>query len=160
MPEGDSTTLKRRANALLYFGFAIVLAGVFSYLPIFIHFTLTREFPWANLLMFVVGDAMIAFGLTRAFRRPELYRGKIAGAILAVVSVAILGLSIQGFFFYARQLPASSGAPRVGQKAPEFTLLDKDGGTATLASLLASPGYIGGTAKPNAVVLIFFRGFW
>src|SRR5258705_336553 len=62
-----------------------------------------------------------------------------------------------GMFYAARQLPASAGAPRVGQKAPGFTLQDTDGHPVTLARLLAPDA---GAARVDGVVLIFYRGFW
>jgi peroxiredoxin len=43
------------------------------------------------------------------------------------------------------------GAPRVGQKAPEFTLPDQNEKPVALADLLS---------RSRAVVLIFYRGFW
>jgi len=53
-----------------------------------------------------------------------------------------------------RQVPASSGAPRVGQLAPDFFLLDQSGKPVGLGDLLSGPS----GAKP--VVVIFYRGFW
>jgi len=50
-----------------------------------------------------------------------------------------------------RQVPSSSGAPRVGQKAPDFILLDQSGKPVGLGDLLSGS---------RAVVLIFYRGFW
>ncbi|PYL38772.1 MAG: hypothetical protein DMF36_07130 [Verrucomicrobia bacterium] len=50
-----------------------------------------------------------------------------------------------------RQVPPSTGAPRVGQKAPEFTLSDQDGRDVSLRDL---------RSKSKAVALIFYRGFW
>jgi peroxiredoxin len=57
-----------------------------------------------------------------------------------------------------RQLLPSEGAPRVGQKAPDFTLPDQDGTPVTLSKLLG-PG-AGGRDRVNGVALIFYRGFW
>jgi peroxiredoxin len=51
-------------------------------------------------------------------------------------------------------VPASSGAPRVGQLAPDFLLLDQNGKPVGLGDLLRGP------SGPKAVVLIFYRGFW
>jgi peroxiredoxin len=58
---------------------------------------------------------------------------------------------------YTRQLPLSSGAPRVGQAAPDFTLTDQDGNPVTLSNLLrgGGAGELGGP-----VLLIFYRGYW
>jgi len=51
-----------------------------------------------------------------------------------------------------RRLPPSHGAPHVGQKAPDFTLLDSNGKSVTLTALLAS--------SPRGVLLVFYRGYW
>jgi peroxiredoxin len=53
-----------------------------------------------------------------------------------------------------RRVLASSGAPRVGQKAPDFMLLDQNGKPVGLGDLLSGP------EGPKAVALIFYRGFW
>jgi peroxiredoxin len=58
-----------------------------------------------------------------------------------------------GTLVVTRMLPASHGAPAVGQKAPEFTLPDTNHQSVALSQLLAAPGSKG-------VVLIFYRGYW
>ena len=54
-------------------------------------------------------------------------------------------------------LPASSAAPQVGQKAPDFTLNDVNDKPVTLAQLLTEPV---NNTPPKAVLLIFYRGYW
>jgi hypothetical protein len=151
--------MKRRYNFSLWVGFLFVLAGLFSYIPIFAQFPLTRDFPWVNLLLLVAGGGLLAIGLMRSFRQPQLFRGKIFGSILTVLSVAGIGLFLHGVFYHARQIPPSPEAPRVGQKAPDFTLPDQNGNPVTLAGLLAAP-LAPGQARASAVLLIFFRGTW
>lgn len=53
-------------------------------------------------------------------------------------------------------LPESPGAPKVGEKAPDFTLPDTDGKPVTLSEVLKprTPG-----EKPW-VLLVFYRGYW
>jgi len=150
--------MKRRWNVSLWAGFLVVLSAPVTYLSFFVRFPATRDVPWATLLIFAAGLALIARGLGRAYREPLLYRGKIAGAILLTLGVAVFGLFGFGIFYLARQLPPSHGAPQVGQKAPDFTLPDKDGNPVTLSKLLA-PGP-GGTDRANGVLLIFYRGYW
>src|SRR5688572_1048605 len=150
--------MKRSWNWFLWAGFLPVLAGLLSYVPFFALFPATRDFPWVNLLMFAGGGALLAVGLARAYRHPERYRGRIFGPALALVSLAGIGLFCLGLFYFARQLPASAAAPRVGAKAPDFTLPDQDGKPVALAELLSSPAAPGGKAR--GAVLIFYRGHW
>ncbi|HYS78160.1 MAG TPA: hypothetical protein VEO94_04935 [Candidatus Dormibacteraeota bacterium] len=150
--------MKRRWNLPVWLGFLIVLAAAFTYAPVFSRFPVTRDVPWANLLMFGGGLVLIARGLRRAFREPQLYRGKVSGSILMGLGVGLLAFFSFGLFYRARQLPASSGAPKVGQRAPDFTLPDKDGNPVTLSKLLDAGA--GGVDRVNGVLLVFYRGYW
>ena len=60
-------------------------------------------------------------------RAKQVYRGKVFGPILATLGILMFGFFSYVFFYQLRQVPPSTGAPRVGQKAPDFTLLDQDG---------------------------------
>jgi hypothetical protein len=142
--------MKRKWNWPIWVGFVLVLGGLFSY-EFFVRFPITRDFPWANLLLFGVGGALLIVGLFRAFGRPQLYRCKIFGSIFAVIALFLFALFSYEIFYVLRQVPLSSQAPRVGEKAPEFTLADQNGKPVALADLLSSS---------KAVVLIFYRGFW
>lgn len=151
--------MKRSWNWSLWVGFFFVLAGFLSY-TFFAQFPVTRDFPWANFLLFASGGIFLLVGLVRAFGKPQSYRGKIAGPILAALSVVVFGFFSYLVFYELRQLPSSMQAPRVGEKAPEFALLDQDNGQVSLADLLSAPASSASTAKANAVLLIFYRGFW
>ena len=143
--------MKRRWNWFLWAGFLLVLAGIGTYIPVFAQFPITRDFPWVNLLMFAGGCVILGVGLLRAYRQPQLYRGRITGPVLAALSVLGIGFFCYGLFYVARQLPESAAAPRVGQKGPDFTLPDQDGTPVALSDLLG---------KSNAALLIFYRGYW
>lgn len=152
--------MKRRCNISLWAGFLLVVLGLVSYVPIFSRFPLTNDFPWVNLLLFAAGAVLLCSGLLHAFRQPQLYRGRILGPILAVLGLAGVGFFCYGFFYVARQLPSAEAMPRVGQKAPDFTLPDQNGKTVTLPELLTStPAGVAG-AKANGALLIFYRGHW
>jgi len=142
--------MKRRWNWPIWVGFVVVIAGVFSY-EFFARFPNTRDLPWANLLLFAIGIALLISGLFRAFGRPQVYRGKIFGSIFAVIAVLVVALFSYEIFYALRQVPASAGAPHVGQKAPDFLLLDQNGKPVGLGDLLSGS---------RGAVLIFYRGFW
>jgi hypothetical protein len=146
---GGKIDMKRKWNLPLWLGFVFVVVGLFSYV-FFAQFAITRDFPWANLLLFGVGGILLVTGLVRAFGKPHLYRGKIAGPILALLSLLIFSLFAYELFYVLRQVPASTSAPRVGEKAPEFALPDQNGKQVALADLLAG----------KAALLIFYRGHW
>jgi AhpC/TSA family len=145
-----STGAKRSWNWSLWIGFLFALAGFFSY-TFFAQLPITRDFPWANLLLFAAGGIFLMVGLFRAFGKAQVYRGKIFGPILATLGILMFAFFSYVFFYQLRQVPASTGAPRVGEKAPEFTLSDQDGKDVALSDLVD---------RSKAVALIFYRGFW
>jgi hypothetical protein len=135
---------------MLWVGFVLAAAGFLTY-PFFVLFPITRDFPWANFLLFGIGGILLLVGLTRAFGKPQLYRGRIFGSILAALSVLVFSFFAYLIFFELRQVPASAGAPRLGQKTLEFTLPDQSDKPTALADLLSGS---------KGAVLIFYRGFW
>jgi drug/metabolite transporter (DMT)-like permease len=135
---------------MLWVGVVLALAGFLTYPFFFVLFPVTRDFPWANLLFFAAGGILLIGGFVRAFGRPQLYRGKIFGSIFAALAVIAFGIFAYAIFYELRQMPPSTAAPHVGQKAPEFTLPDQNGKPTALAEVLSS----------NGAVLIFYRGFW
>ena len=145
-----STIGKKSWNLSLWIGFLFALAGFLSY-TFFAQFPITRDFPWANLLLFAVGGILLVLGLFRAFGKPRVYRGKIFGPVLATLGILMFAFFSYVFFYVLRQVPPSTGAPRVGQKAPEFTLSNQDGKEVSLSDLVG---------RSKAVALIFYRGFW
>jgi hypothetical protein len=141
--------MKRRWNWTLWVGFLLSVAGLFSYL-FFAQFPITRDFPWANLLLFGAGGIFLLVGLVRAFGRPQVYRGKIFGSIFTALALLAFAFFAYEIFYVLRQVPLSAQAPRVGEKAPAFTLPDQTGNQIALTNLLS----------PNGAVLIFYRGHW
>ncbi|HVG92244.1 MAG TPA: hypothetical protein VNB54_12205 [Alphaproteobacteria bacterium] len=134
-----------------------------------------RVVPWVSLALGIAALICAALGMMRAFRQPQIYKGKVSSSILGVVILAICGL----FAFASlrsRALPSPEGAPQVGQKAPDFTLADTSGnkvslgqllgkaGTSTLASAnttgQTTPVSMSAAAPPKAVLLVFYRGYW
>lgn len=146
----------RRINWPLWLGFVLSVVGVFSYLSVFVWYPVTRDFPWANLLLFALAAVLLFVGVRRAFAS-DRRRSKIVASIVATLGVVVIALFLLGFFVGGRALPASKGAPQVGQKAPEFTLTDTGGKAVSLNELLTTP--IKGN-PPKGVLLVFYRGYW
>jgi hypothetical protein len=152
--DGNSAVyMKRKWNWPIWLGFLTVIIGLFSY-GFFVRFPITRDFPWANLLLFGIGVVLLIVGLFRAFGRPQLYRGKIFGSIFAVIAVLLVALFSYEIFYDLRQVPPSAGAPQVGQIAPDFILVDQNGKPVGLGDLLSGP------SGRRSLALIFYRGFW
>jgi hypothetical protein len=152
--------MNRRWNFLLYAGFLLALIAFASYFYL-LRFPITRDFPWVNLLLFAGALILLATGLARAYRRPGRYRGKVAGPILAALSTGVLGVFLFLNFSFTKHLPASRGAPQVGQKAPDFTLPDANGNPVTLSKLWGgAENAAAGSAKSRWVLLVFYRGYW
>jgi hypothetical protein len=150
--------MRKNWNWPLWAGFVCAIAGLVTF-PFFVQFPITRDFPWANLVLFCAGAVLLGLGLLRAFRTPTLYRGKIFGPILAALGLLSFGLFSYGMFYIARQLPRAAAAPHVGEKAPDFTLRDQDAKATSLADLRSS-SLPAPNPKTSAVLLIFYRGHW
>src|SRR5687768_794507 len=154
MSENVSTA--RRFNGPLWAGFLLTFLTFFSYFAVFVWYPVTRDFPWANLLLFAVAAVLLFVGVRRAFAS-DRRRSKIVAAIVTTLGVVVIAFFLFAYFVVGRWLPASTGAPQVGQKAPEFTLADTSGKQVSLNELLTTP--INGNA-PKGVLLIFYRGYW
>ena len=149
---------QHRWNWHLWAGFVLCLVG-FASLPVLARFPATRDVPWVNFLLLGTGLAFLFVGLRRAFGQPQQYRGRIAGPILGALSVLFVALLCFVVFYQTRQLPASPGAPKVGERAPEFVLPDTSNPPVSLSSLLSTP-FMNSQMPPKGVVLVFYRGYW
>jgi hypothetical protein len=155
--------VERRRNRAPWLAFLFTLIAIA--LNAWTFFTLkgTESAVW---LSFAAGLCAVIFGLAglgRAFGRSRIFGGKVPSVIFSVLALLVCGL-MAFLWFHARALPASAGAPRVGQKAPDFTLPDTQGNQVSLAQLLAgtNSGDAQKAATPpaKAVLLIFYRGYW
>ena len=149
----------KRLNWPLWTGFLLTLFAFLSYFFIFVEFPFTRDFPWANLVLFLVAGVLLFMGLRRGFaaNRPHPTRSKIVSSIFTVLSLAVFAMFVFIIFIGGRWLPPSKGAPQVGQRVPEFTLPDTSGKQVSLNELLTTP--VNGNA-PKGVLLVFYRGYW
>jgi len=151
---------ERRTNWQIWVGFALTLVGILSYFLFFDRFPITRDTPWVSGLLFLAAMAFLLQGSRLAFREPQTYRGKAAGPALSAVSLLLIAAFAFFTFDFTRRLPASISAPHVGQRAPDFTLVDTSGKTVTLAELLSAPVLPAAATPPKGVLLVFYRGYW
>lgn len=146
--------IQDRRRGALWVAFVLALGAVLCNAAFFVSFPGQKALEWPSLLFPAAALAALVVGMVRVFRQPS--GGRTASSILAVVTALVAGLAIVGFF-HACDLPASHGAPTVGQKVPDFTLPDTSGQPVSLAQLLA-PAARG--AAPKSVLLVFYRGYW
>ena len=147
----------RKFNWQIWAGFLLSIIAFLSYPFFFVNWPITRDFPWGSLVIFVIAAVFLFVGLRRAFAADRPLKSKIAGGVVASLSVLVLVFFFIAAFVVARQLPASTGAPHVGQKAHEFTLADTNNQQVALSRLLSTP--VNGQ-PPKGVLLIFYRGYW
>ena len=147
----------KRFNWQIWAGFIVSLVAGFSYPFVFVRWPITREFPWANLILFAIALVLFFFGLRRAFKPDKRIFSRIFSSLAAAFGLLLLAGLLFMIFVMGRWLPASTAAPQVGRKAPDFTLSDSNDKPVTLAQLLAEPV----NNKPaRGVLLIFYRGYW
>jgi hypothetical protein len=142
--------MKRKWNWPIWVGFIVVVTAMFSY-EVFARFPITRDFPWANFSLFGIGIPLLLVGLFRAFGRPKVYRAKVFATIFTAIAVLVVAFFSYEILYVLRQVPTSAGAPGVGQKAPDFLLLDQNAKPVGLGDLLSNS---------KGAVVIFYRGFW
>lgn len=149
-------TGERRSNHALWIGLLLTFLGPLSNVLVFMGFP-AAPIPWISLVLPVIGILLVTVGVLRAFRRPELYKGRILGSVAAVLSLLLLLASI-ALFWVSRRIPAEvASAPQVGQRVPDFTLPDSTGHPVSLMQLFSASN---GNPAPKAVLLVFYRGYW
>jgi hypothetical protein len=150
---------KKRWNWRLWAGFVVSILALLLYVR-FVRDT--RAIFWPSLALSVVAVVLLVAGWRLALRDPQLYRGRIAGPILAALSLGFLGLFGFASYVAPKSFPAARNAPNLGQKAPEFTLKDINGNPVSLAQLLTAPmtDATGAAHAPKGVLVVFYRGYW
>ena len=148
-------TQQRGSNPLLWWGLMITVLG---FLSNFLYWLPVPQgvIPWINLLVPLIGLVLLALGLLRSWSGASLWlRG--LGVFLGLLCAVVLTFSVW-IFIHARDVPRSVGAPQVGQKVPDFTLPDSTGQPVSLSQMLASA--MATSARPKALLLVFYRGYW
>lgn len=147
----------KRLNWQIWTGFVLSLVAGFSYPFLLSDWEITRDYAWANLILFAVALVLLFLGLRRAFKPDKGIVSRIFSSLAAALGVLLLAGLLFLVFVALRWLPESAGAPQVGQKAPDFTLTDLNNKPVTLAQLLSEPI---NNKPPRGVLLIFYRGYW
>jgi hypothetical protein len=147
----------KRTNWKIWAGFVLSMVAAFSYPFVFVRWPITREFPWANLILFAIAFVLLFLDLRRAFKPDKRIVSKIFSSLAATFGLLLLAGLLFMIFVMGSWLPPSSAAPQIGQKAPDFTLTDLSNKPITLAQLLTEPI---NNKPPKAVLLIFYRGYW
>jgi hypothetical protein len=167
----------RQPNRAPRLGLLLALAAMLSNAGFFLGLPGQRALAWLGVVLAIAAAVCAVTGLMRAFRQPQVYGGKVSSSILGVV--ALLLCAFTAFIsIHARDLPAATSAPQVGQQVPDFTLADTSGNKVSLGQLLgnadasalshsATAGSLTSGANPNAaapppkaVLLVFYRGYW
>lgn len=150
---------KRFWNWRLWVGFTLSILALVTYVQFIL---VTREIFWLSLAIFVVAGVFLVMGLRRAFANPEFYRGRVGGPVLTGLSIVVLGLLAFAHYIVSKNFPAARNAPKVGQAAPAFTVVNTAGKPVSLADVLGTPvADSSGSAKlPKGVLLVFYRGYW
>jgi membrane protease YdiL (CAAX protease family) len=147
----------KKINWPIWVGFVLTLVAALSYPLVFVRWPVTREFPWANLILFAIAFVLLFVGVRRAFKAEKRAISKIFGSLAAGFGVLMLGALLFMIYVMGTWLPVSVGAPQVGRKAPDFTLTDSNDKPVTLGQLLTDPI---NNQPPKGVLLIFYRGYW
>ena len=147
----------KRLNWQIWTGFVLSLVAAFSYAFVFVRWPITREFPWANFIIFAIAFVLLFFGLRRAFKPDKRIVSRVFSVLAAAFGVFMLAALLFLIYVMGSWLPASTGAPQVGYKAPDFTLTDPNNKPVSLAQLLTEPL---NNRPPKGVLLIFYRGYW
>src|SRR3989442_6901524 len=156
----------QRFSWQIWTGFVLSIFAFLSYPLVFVNWAATRDFPWANLLLFANAAVLLFIGVRRAFAPDRRRFSKIVSSGLGTLSLLVLGMFIFVAFVAARWLPPSTGAPQVGQRAPDFILVDTNNKSLSLSELLSSPitsqppASMGGPRTAKGVLIIFYRGYW
>ncbi len=129
----------RRNNVATWWGLVVRdrYAGLLQRRHFFVGAPFQAAITWLSLLLAAVALIFLVIGVRRAIVQPEVYRGKALTVVLTVVALLPAGLSALGGVG-ARKLPGAAAAPQVGQKVPDFTLVNSTGKPVSLDQLLAA----------------------
>jgi hypothetical protein len=155
MPEAA----KRPRNPSLWLGLAIAFAATLCNVVLFLNPPAQSLIPWLSLVLGIVAVVFIALGVKNLFTQSRTIAVRVLGVFVALLSLLFAAGSIF-IFVHARAVPPSTDAPQIGQKAPDFTLPDFNNQPLSLMQLFAPAPGNATVVVPNAVLLVFYRGYW
>jgi hypothetical protein len=128
----------RQRNWAPWLGLLFAVAAMLSNAAFFLGLPGPKLIAWLGVVLTIAAIVCAVIGVMRAFRKPQVYGGKVSSPILGVLSLLICGL-VAIAAVTSRALPSSAAAPQVGQKVPDFTLADTNGNKVSLDQLLGKP---------------------
>ena len=148
-----------RTNSSLWLGLTAALSAVLCNFAFFLNPPAQSAIPWLSLALGAAAIIFLALGAKNLFAQPRTIAARIFGVAIVLFSLLLSVGSIFGFF-KARAVPASTDAPQIAQKVPDFTMTDTHGQSVSLAQLFAPTPTDAASPAPKAVLLIFYRGYW
>src|SRR5437868_4832555 len=125
----------RQRNWMPWIGLLLAVAAMLSNAGFFLGLPGPKLIAWLGVALAIAALVCAVIGVMRAFRQPQVYGGKVSSSILGLVSLLICGVVAFGSI-HSRDLPAATAAPQVGQKVPDFTLVDTSGNKVSLNELM------------------------
>jgi ABC-type multidrug transport system permease subunit len=125
----------------------------------FVNPPMPAALPWLSLLLAMGSLVFLGVGLRHTGNGSHGDGGKALSVVLGMLTLLFAGASLYSFS-HARALPKSAKAPQIGEHVPDFTLSDINGQPVSLDSLFQPPPGDPSSPAPNAVLLIFYRGYW
>ena len=147
MKEASSSRRHRIKPHLPWLGFLITLFGIISYFVLFARFPITRDVPWVNLPIVLLGGGFALIGSSGWSGRRGLGK-KIKAMILSVLTVALTVLFV-AYIFVLSKVPEATATSLELEQPMEFSLPDHNGKSVSLSD------YAG-----RRLVIAFFRGYW
>ena len=140
---------KRWPKHAVWLGVTVTIAGFVSYYLYFVRFPDLRDVPVLNLALVFLGVILTACGCWGVFKHNGGLLGRSLAGLGLLLTLGVAGMLNFYVFVMSYQLPESSDAPATEQPAPDFTLLDHHGQSASLSDY-----------RGKKVVLVFYRGNW
>ena len=132
----------------VWLGLLLTIVGVLSYFLIFAMHPSTRDFPWVNLPIVLLGTFLAVRG-TLGWRQQTLWVSRWGRLLAGVLSVAFAALFLAYVFVISYQLPKPGATAEALEQVAPFTLTDTEGQPVKLSDY-----------QGRRLIISFFRGYW